>query len=102
MTQDQLKRARDALGMKPWELGVAFGVSEAEVCLWEKGKRAMPERYICLMGAIIQPPGTGPDPVQFDICIECVHALTKSCRKMVASPFRIFVDEEGRIRDTRQ
>ena len=24
--------------------------------------------------------------------IECVHGLTKSCRKMVASPFRIFVD----------
>ena len=39
---------------------------------------------------------------KFDICIECVHALTKSCRRMVASPFRIFVDEEGRIRDTRQ
>ena len=39
---------------------------------------------------------------KFDICIECVHALTKSCRKMVASPFRIFVDEEGKIRDTRQ
>ena len=39
---------------------------------------------------------------KFDICIECVHALTKSSRRMVASPFRIFVDEEGRIRDTRQ
>ena len=38
----------------------------------------------------------------FDICIECVHALTKSSRRMVASPFRILVDEEGRIRDTRQ
>lgn len=38
----------------------------------------------------------------FDICIECVNALTKSSRKMVASPFRIFVDEEGKIRDTRQ
>ena len=54
MTQDQLKRARDALGMKQWELGVALGVSEAEVCLWEKGKRTMPERYLRLMGAIIQ------------------------------------------------
>ena len=53
MTQDQLKRARDALGMKQWELGIALGVSEAEVCLWEKGKRTMPERYLCLMGAII-------------------------------------------------
>ena len=39
---------------------------------------------------------------KFDICIECVNALTKSCRKMVASPFRVFVDEEGKIRDTRQ
>ncbi len=39
---------------------------------------------------------------KFDICIECVHALTKSSRRMVASPFRIFMDEEGRIRDTRQ
>ena len=39
---------------------------------------------------------------KFDVCIECVDALTKSCRKMVASPFRIFVDEEGKIRDTRQ
>ena len=38
----------------------------------------------------------------FDICIECVNALTKSSRRMVASPFRIFVDEEGRIRDTRE
>ena len=38
----------------------------------------------------------------FDVCIECVNALTKSSRKMVASPFRIFVDEEGKIRDTRQ
>ena len=53
MKQDQLKRARDALGMKQWELGVALGVSEAEVCLWEKGKRTMPERYLRLMGAII-------------------------------------------------
>ena len=53
MTQDQLKRARDALGMKQWELGLALGVSEAEVCLWEKGKRTMPERYLRLMGAII-------------------------------------------------
>ena len=42
------------------------------------------------------------DSKTFDVCIECVHALTKSCRKMVASPFRIFVDEEGKIRDTRQ
>ena len=39
---------------------------------------------------------------KFDICIECVNALTRSSRRMVASPFRIFVDEEGRIRDTRQ
>ena len=39
---------------------------------------------------------------KFDICIECVNGLTKSSRKMVASPFRIFVDEEGRIRDTRE
>ena len=39
---------------------------------------------------------------KFDVCIECVHGLTKSSRKMVASPFRIFVDEEGRIRDTRE
>ena len=39
---------------------------------------------------------------KFDICIECVHALTKSCRRMVASPFQVFVDEEGKIRDTRQ
>ena len=54
MKQDQLKRARDALGMKQWELGVALGVSEAEVCLWEKGKRTMPERYLRLMGTIIQ------------------------------------------------
>ena len=53
MKQDQLKRARDALGMKQWELGVALGVSEAEVCLWEKGQRTMPERYLRLMGAII-------------------------------------------------
>ncbi len=53
MTQNQLKRARDALGMKQWELGIALGVSEAEVCLWEKGKRTMPERYLRLMGAII-------------------------------------------------
>ena len=53
MTQDQLKRARDALGMKQWELGLALGVSEAEVCLWEKGKRTMPDRYLRLMGAII-------------------------------------------------
>ena len=53
MKQDQLKRARDALGMKQWELGLALGVSEAEVCLWEKGKRTMPERYLRLMGAII-------------------------------------------------
>ena len=43
-----------------------------------------------------------PEGRKFDICIECVHALTKSSRKMVASPFRIFVDEEGRIRDTRE
>ena len=53
MKQNQLKRARDALGMKQWELGLALGVSEAEVCLWEKGKRTMPERYLRLMGAII-------------------------------------------------
>ena len=53
MKQDQLKRARDALGMKQWELGMALGVSEAEVCLWEKGKRTVPERYLRLMGAII-------------------------------------------------
>ncbi len=53
MEQNQLKRARDALGMKQWELGIALGVSEAEVCLWEKGKRMMPERYLRLMGAII-------------------------------------------------
>ena len=46
MKQNQLKRARDALGMKQWELGIALGVSEAEVCLWEKGKRTMPERYL--------------------------------------------------------
>ncbi len=39
---------------------------------------------------------------KFDVCIECVHGLAKSSRKMVASLFRIFVDEEGRIRDTRQ
>ena len=39
---------------------------------------------------------------KFDVCIECVHGLTKSSRKMVASPFRVFVDEEGRIRDTRE
>ena len=44
----------------------------------------------------------GTDGRKFDVCIECVHGLTKSSRKMVASPFRIFVDEEGRIRDTRQ
>ena len=42
------------------------------------------------------------DRRKFDVCIECVHGLTKSSRKMVASPFRIFVDEEGRIRDTRE
>ena len=30
------EKARDALGMKQWELGLALGVSEAEVCLWEK------------------------------------------------------------------
>ena len=53
MQQNQLKRARDALGMKQGELGIALGVSEAEVCLWEKGKRTMPERYLRLMGAII-------------------------------------------------
>ena len=53
MEQSQLKRARDAVGMKQWELGIALGVSEAEVCLWEKGKRTMPERYLRLMGAII-------------------------------------------------
>ena len=39
---------------------------------------------------------------KFDVCVECVHGLTKSSRKMVASPFWIFVDEEGRIRDTRE
>ena len=39
---------------------------------------------------------------EFDVCIECVNGLTKSSRKMVASPFRIFVDEEGSIRDTRE
>ena len=39
---------------------------------------------------------------KFDVCIECVNGLTKSSRKMVASPFRIFLDEEGRIRDTRE
>ena len=39
---------------------------------------------------------------KFDLCIECVHGLTKSSRRMIASPFRIFVDEEGKIRDTRQ
>ena len=39
---------------------------------------------------------------KFDVCIECVHGLTKSSRKMVASPFGIFLDEEGRVRDTRQ
>ena len=53
MEQEQLKRVRDALGMKQWELGLALGVSEAEVCLWEKGKRTMPERYLRLMGAIL-------------------------------------------------
>ena len=42
------------------------------------------------------------DGRKFDVCIECVHGITKSSRKMVASPFRIFVDEEGRIRDTRE
>ena len=62
MTQDQLKRARDALGMKQWELGIALGVSEAEVCLWEKGKRTKPERYL-LMGAIIHHQEKGLDPV---------------------------------------
>ena len=39
---------------------------------------------------------------KFDVCIGCVNALAKSSRRMVASPFRIFVDEEGRIQDTRQ
>ncbi len=39
---------------------------------------------------------------KFDVCIECVHGLTKSSRRTVSSPFRIFVDEEGRIRDTRE
>ena len=39
---------------------------------------------------------------KFDVCIECVNGLTKSSRKMVASPFQIFVDEEGKIRDTRE
>ena len=39
---------------------------------------------------------------KFVICIECVNALTRSSRRMVASPFRMFVDEEGKIRDTRQ
>ena len=39
---------------------------------------------------------------EFDVCIGCVNGLTKSSRRMVASPFRIFLDEEGRIRDTRQ
>ena len=63
MQQDQLKRARDALGMKQWELGLALGVSEAEVCLWEKGKRTMPERYLRLMGAIIHHQETRHDPV---------------------------------------
>ncbi len=53
MDQEQLKCARIAVGMKQWELGVALGVSEAEICLWEKGKRKMPERYLTLMGAII-------------------------------------------------
>ena len=37
---------------------------------------------------------------KFDICIECVHDLTKVLPERVASPFRIFVDEEGRIRDS--
>ena len=53
MTQDQLKRARDVLGMKQWELSVALGVGEVEVCLWGKGKRTMPERYLRHLGAII-------------------------------------------------
>ena len=44
----------------------------------------------------------GTDERKFDVCIECVNGLTKSSRKMVASPFRIFVDEEGSIRDTRE
>ena len=57
MNQSQLKCARDAVGMKQWELGIALGVSEAEVCLWEKGKRTMPERYLRLMGAIIHHQG---------------------------------------------
>ena len=48
--------------------------------------------------------GTAPmtDCRTFDICIECVNGLTKSSRRMVPSPFRIVVDEEGRIRDTRE
>ena len=44
----------------------------------------------------------GTDERKFDVYIECVNGLTKSSRKMVASPFRIFVDEEGSIRDTRE
>ena len=39
--------------MKQRELGLALGVSESEICLWENKKRTTPERYLRLLGAIL-------------------------------------------------
>ncbi len=37
---------------------------------------------------------------KFDVCIECVHGLTSTCRRLVSSPFRLFLDDNGNVKDT--
>lgn len=38
---------------------------------------------------------------RFDVCIECVHGLTSTCRRLVSAPFKLFLDDKGMIKDTR-
>ena len=37
---------------------------------------------------------------QFDVCIECVHGLTSTCRRLVSTPFKLFTDDNGKVKDT--
>ncbi len=36
----------------------------------------------------------------YDECPECVHGLTSTCRRLVSSPFRLFLDDNGKVKDT--
>lgn len=53
MKQSDIKKVRDTPKMKQRELGLALGVSDPEISLWEAGKRKTPERYLRLLGVIL-------------------------------------------------